>query len=153
MPSVKDQSTAEAIAREYTSNGRDKAQAMRTIGYAESSCKSGKAVGDVYGNLRVKAAIKAIDGKNEEKAGFTRADQRQRLVNSYAMAERQGNPNAMTGAARALNTMLGYDQEPAVNQDTARAIAQRMSDEDKKLATLAARLRTEAEARKGLKLA
>ena len=57
MPSIKDQSTVDMIAREFCSNGRDKAQGMRTIGYAESSCKSGKAVGDVYGNLRVKAAI------------------------------------------------------------------------------------------------
>ncbi|KKL23492.1 hypothetical protein LCGC14_2424850 [marine sediment metagenome] len=61
MPSIKDQSTVEAVAREFCSNGRDKAQSMRTVGYAESSCKSGKAVGDVYGNLRVRQAIAAIE--------------------------------------------------------------------------------------------
>lgn len=72
MPSVKDQETADAIALEYISNGRDKAQAMRTIGYAESSCKSGKAVGDVYGNLRVKEAIARIDAKTRSESVASR---------------------------------------------------------------------------------
>lgn len=45
---------------------------MRTIGYAESSCKSGKAVGDVYGNLRVKEAIARTDAKASEKLEHNR---------------------------------------------------------------------------------
>jgi len=68
MPSIKDQSTVNAIAREFTTNGRNKEAAMRKIGYAESSCKSGKAVKDVFGNLRVREAIEAIDRESQAKA-------------------------------------------------------------------------------------
>ena len=47
---------------------------MDTIGYAKSSCKSGKAVKDVYGNLRVEAAIAHIDAKTRSGAIKTRSE-------------------------------------------------------------------------------
>jgi hypothetical protein len=72
MPSIKDQSTVKAIAREFTSNGRDKAEAMRTVGYALSSCRSGCNVGKIYADTRVIAAIKAIDDKNKAKIEHTK---------------------------------------------------------------------------------
>lgn len=72
MPSIKDPTTVKAIAQEYCGNGRDKAKAMKTIGYAESSCKSGRAVKYVYGNVRVKTAIAKIDAKTAKKHTITR---------------------------------------------------------------------------------
>ncbi len=146
MPSIKDLSTIKAIAREYCGNGRDKAKAMRTIGYAESSCKSGKAVGDVYGNLRVIAEIKAIDDETAEKLGITRAGQHLKLQEAYKIAKAAKNPSAMTGAVREQNEMAGLHRDKAPNADKERAIAERMSSEDKELAQALAKIRTEQEA-------
>jgi hypothetical protein len=105
MPSIKDHTTVKAIAREYCSNGRDKAQAMRTIGYAESSCKSGKAVGDVYGNLRIKEAIRAIDAKTTAKLDHTRQIAIDLLNEALGMARKQGNTTAIIAATRELNAI------------------------------------------------
>jgi hypothetical protein len=111
MPSIKDQSTVEAIAREYCSNGRDKANAMRTIGYAESSCKSGKAVGDVYGNLRVKDAIRAIDVKSAKIAEFSLCDYQQQLREDRAMAIELKQPSACVSASVAMGRSCGFDKD------------------------------------------
>ena len=151
MPSIKDDSTVEAIAREFTSNGRNKAAAMRTIGYAESSCVSGQAQGDVYNNLRVKAAIKAIDDKRADKADITRellVDKMYDIVNDNTSTKTE-----RTRAASLIADMIGAKREAAPNKEREQALAARMSKEDREVAKLAARLRTEHEARKGIKLA
>ena len=148
MPSIKDQSTVEAIAREFTSNGRNKEKAMRTIGYAESSCKSGKAVGDVYGNLRVIAAIKAIDDKMAEEQDISR----EILVKKMMNIVDNGTKTEKTRAASLVADMMGYKREAAPNKEREQARAARMTKEDKELAAIAARVRTEQEARKGLRL-
>ena len=111
MPSVKDQSTAEAIAREYCSNGRNKEQGMRTIGYAESSCQSGKAVGDVYGNLRVKAAIAQIDAKTAQETGYSVECYRQELEKARARAQSLKQPSAEVSAIVAKGRSCGYDKD------------------------------------------
>ena len=60
MPSIKDESTVEAIAQEFTSNGRNKARALETIGYSKGYSNT-QGIGVVYSNLRVKQAIARID--------------------------------------------------------------------------------------------
>lgn len=66
MPSIKDQSTVEAIAREYCSNGRNEEQALLKIGYSKAYARSG--LGNrVYSNILLKAAIAKIDGETRVK--------------------------------------------------------------------------------------
>ena len=67
MPSIKDKSTVEAIAREFCSNGRNKEQALAALDYKPSYYKSGRAVQVVYGSARVKAAIARIDAEKQIK--------------------------------------------------------------------------------------
>ncbi len=130
MPSVKDQETCEAIALEYTSNGRDKAQGMRTIGYAESSCKSGKAVGCVYGNVRVKAAIARIDKKTAKVLDLSRKGQHEKLERALKIAEDGKNPSAMASVIREQNEMLGYHRDKAPNTERQAQIRDRMEQEE-----------------------
>lgn len=117
MPSIKDNSTVEAIAREFTSNGRNKERAMRTIGYAESSCKSGKAVKDVYGNLRVKQAIARIDAKTSEKIEHNQEIAIKKLYADYENLETaalRGNIAAIqarTAIIRELNEITGQHKK------------------------------------------
>ena len=117
MPSIKDQSTVNALAVKYTSNGRDKAQAMRTIGYAESSCKSGKAVKDVYGNLRVIKAIAKIDTKTSKKYEHNQEIAIKKLYSDYENLETAavgGNISAIqarTAIIRELNDITGQHKQ------------------------------------------
>lgn len=62
MPSIKDESTVEAIARAFTSNGRKKQEALSSVGYADSyAWGGGRGCEVVFSNVRVKAAIARID--------------------------------------------------------------------------------------------
>lgn len=143
MPSIKDKSTVKAIAREFCSNGRDKAKAMDTIGYAESSCKSGKAVKDVYGNLRVIEAIKALDAKIGEKLDLSRETQHKKLQAAYKMAKKTKSATGMVAATREQNAMLGYIREKGLNLEKEAALQARMTTEEARLAVIVANLRTD----------
>jgi hypothetical protein len=118
MPSIKDPTTVQAIAREYCSNGRDKAEAMRTIGYAESSCKSGRAVGDVYGNVRVKAAILAIDEAGAAKSETTIESVQEMYNAAYALAQTGNQPSAMVSAVTGIARLYGMDKQTTVTEHT-----------------------------------
>ena len=62
----------------------------------------------------------------------------------------------MAGAKACIaeqDDLLGFRREVAPNKEMEQAIAQRMSGEDKELARVTAKIRTDEESRKGLKLA
>ena len=151
MPNIKDKSTVEAIARAFTSNGRNKTQGMITVGYDVAYSNSGKGHKSVYESIRVKEAIKAIDDKSAAKTDITR----ELLVSKmYAIIEdKTSNKADMTRAASLIADMQGYKREAAPNKEMEQAIAQRMSSEDKELARVTAKIRTDEESRKHLKLA
>lgn len=68
MPSIKDITTVNAIAREYCKNGRCKGLALQAIGYADSySINGGRGCEVVFSNVQVINAIKTIDDANEVK--------------------------------------------------------------------------------------
>ena len=117
MPSIKDESTVEAIAKEYCSNGRNKAQAMRTIGYAESSCKSGQATGDVYGNLRVKAAIARIDEEQAQIGHRTVEGLDKMYQEAFTASKTLKQPSAMVSAVTGIARLYGMDKDTHVNED------------------------------------
>ena len=69
MPSIKDDSTVEAIAREFTSTGRNKTETLKTIGYTEKYADS-RGLKVVFGNVRVKEAIARLDAKTQAKVDY-----------------------------------------------------------------------------------
>ncbi len=72
MPSIKDKGTVGLIARVFRGIGkRDKGATLRFVGYAESTCISGKALNDIYGDLRVINEIARQDAKAARKVGVT----------------------------------------------------------------------------------
>ena len=108
MPSIKQESTAEAIARAFTSNGRNEEQAMLTAGYSKTYARSG--LGHrIYSDIRVKAAIARIDEEARVKHDITVDDVQQMYVDGYEVAKKQRNSTGMatntTGIAR-LHGML-----------------------------------------------
>ncbi len=103
---------------------------MRTIGYAESSCKSGQATGDVYGNLRIIAAIARIDAKTAEKLDLSREGQHRKLEKALAMAIATESPAAMTSAIREQNEMLGYHRDKAPNAEKVAEMREHMDAEE-----------------------
>jgi len=67
MPSIKDKSTRELIAYQYTGPcKRNKTRAMIAVGYDEGYARSGDGQRSVYANIRVKQAIERIDAENKE---------------------------------------------------------------------------------------
>lgn len=80
MPNIKDQSTVDAIAREFTGNGRDKGKALRTIGYSDSYCST-LGIGKVYSNIRVIEAIARIDDVTKSESIATRKIRQQFWTN------------------------------------------------------------------------
>ncbi len=64
MPSIKDESTVEAIARAFCGEAkRCKTEALRIVGYSKGYYLGGRSAEVVWGNERVKAAIARIDAK------------------------------------------------------------------------------------------
>ncbi|KKK81939.1 hypothetical protein LCGC14_2808380 [marine sediment metagenome] len=150
MPSIKDESTVKAIAREFVSNGRNKTEALRTIGYKDSYCDT-NGIGVVYSNIRVIEAIAVLDVENGAKLEITRE-----LVVKEAwaiVADPTSTKTEITRALALVSDVQGFKREAAPNKEKEAALAARMTDEDRELAGIAALVRTEQEARRGLKLA
>lgn len=76
MPNIKDDSTVEAIAREFTNNGRNKAKALETIGYSKGYANT-QGIIVVYSNIRVKEAIARIDAETKAKHTADRQERKQ----------------------------------------------------------------------------
>ncbi len=108
MPSIKDQSTVDMIARVFCGEGkRNKTETLRFVGYSEGYADNGLGHGTVFGNIRVKAAIARIDAKQAEIGHRTIAGLDKMYQNAHDVAETMKNPNAMatniTGIARLYN--------------------------------------------------
>ena len=113
MPSIKDQTTVEAIAREYCNNGRNKTEALKAIGYSKSYYEGGRSAEVVWGNERVINAIKAIDAKTEAKFEHNRAIAIKLLTDNVSALDaiilaqpmNVAAVTARTGAIRELNAI------------------------------------------------
>lgn len=149
MPSITDKTTVKALARAFTSNGRKQEQAMVEVGYKPAYANS--YCGKMWENKALIAAIRVIDDKSAAKTDITR----ELLVKKmYDIVEdKTSNKADMTRAASLIADMQGYKREAAPNKEMEQAIAQRMSSEDKELARVTAKIRTDEESRKHLKLA
>jgi hypothetical protein len=118
MPNIKDQSTVEAIAREFCSNGRNKTEAMITVGYEETYANGGRGQGIVYGNEHVRDAISAIDGKRAGELEHNRATALELLHEAIAMARIQGNTAAIIAATRELDAISNLHKATIITEST-----------------------------------
>ena len=76
------------------------------------------------------------------------------VTKMQAIVDNTASTNAdKTRAASLIADMCGYKREAAPNKEREQAIAQRMTDDEKKVATYAAQHLTAQEARAGLRLA
>lgn len=131
---------------------RNGARAYRT---AYPNCHSGynAHAARLIAKDSIKQRISRIMAELADKLDLTRDAQYKRLLGAYDMAVTQKDPRAIKSVLAEINLMLGYQREAAPNEEKEQARAARMSKEDREMAVLAALLRTEQEARAGLKLA
>ena len=115
MPSIKDESTVEAIARAFTSNGRKQEQAMIEVGYTKTYAR--KYCGHMWANNRLKVAIGRIDAKQGREQGRTvqNLDEMYQAIFDQAKGLKQSSAavSAVTGLAR----LYGMDKDNQVNTD------------------------------------
>jgi phage terminase small subunit len=138
--------------REYTTNGHNATKAYKT---AYPDCNIGANVNGskLLANTSIKAEIDRIEAETGARMDISRKAQYKRLLAAYDMAVTQGNVAGIKGILSEINLMQGYQRENAPNKEMEQAIADRMSSEDKELARVTAKIRTDEEARKHLKLA
>ena len=149
MPSIKDKSTVQAIAREFTSNGRNKAAALTKVGYSPAYVDN--YCGKIWGNVGLTKEIARLDAENQAKVDITR----ELLVDKMydIVDDKTSTRTERTRAASLIADMIGAKREAAPNKEKEQAIAARMTKEDKILAVQSAERRTSEEARAGLRLA
>ncbi len=88
-----------------------------------------------------------IQAETEQKLDLSRESQHEKLKEAFDIAKTGKNAAAMTSAIREQNEMLGYHRDKAPNTEREAARLARMTDEERKLAELAAKLRTEVESK------
>ncbi len=147
MPSIKDESTVEAIARAFCGPcKRNKTETLKLVGYSESYYNGGRSAEVVWGNDRIRAAIARIDketgGKREHDRTVSVELLRQNLV---LLSERANNGDiqaiqARTAVIRELNAISnlhsstvfdGHDKPTELSPDeldVLRANAKRLTD-------------------------
>ncbi len=133
MPSVREDSTVEALARAFCGEAkRSKGEAMRIVGYAESSCKSGQAMKDVYDNLRVKSAIARIDAVQAQIGHRTVENLDSMYQKGFDVAETQKNPTGMATNTTGIARLYGMDRDAGAGHEDK---IPPMTEEDRKVLT------------------
>ncbi len=112
MPSIKDQSTVDLIARLFCSNGRVKSAALSEAGYADSyAIEGGRGCGVVFRNVHVIAAIKGIDGKQAKKQGMTVKRMHLQYDEDRHFAQQCNSPGAAVSASLNTARLYGMDKD------------------------------------------
>jgi DNA helicase IV len=115
MPNIKDQTTVQAIAREYCSNGRNKLEALKTIGYKPSYYNT-LGIGKVYSNIRVIEAIKAIDEDGAAKNEMTVERVQQMYIGAHDLAVEHNQPSAAVSAITGIARLYGMDKDASLDK-------------------------------------
>ncbi len=109
MPSIKDKSTIEAIAREFTSNSRSQANALMSVGYSRFySERQGK---KLFNNVQVIEAIERIDAVSAEEAGVTVETMRIQYDEDRQFAIDCKSPSACVSASVSKARLYGMDKD------------------------------------------
>ena len=132
MPNIKDKSTVEAIAREYCSNGRNKGDALRTIGYSDSYCDT-LGIGKVYSNIRVKDAIARIDSRQAAQQGRTVKQIDDMYTADRELARALKQPSAAVSAVTGIARLYGMDKDAGGTEEQ-QALAATVAEQAKLIA-------------------
>jgi hypothetical protein len=139
----------ELFCQEYKKD-RNGARAYRD---AYPNCNSGhdRAAHRLLRNVEIKARIAVLMAELRAEIDISR----ELLVKKmYAIVDdTKSTKTEKTRAASLIADMCGFKREAAPNKEKEQALAERMSEEDKREALIVAKIRTEEEARKGLKIA
>lgn len=141
MPSIKDKSTIEALARAFCSNGRKQEQAMIDVGYTPAYASS--YCGVMWDNQRVQAAIARLDEKTAERLQITRETQLTDLEEAKQMSRDLKMPAAFVSACREQDNILGLIRDKAPNTEKIAEMVARMSDEEIQTRRIVAKIRTD----------
>ena len=120
MPSIRDDSTVEAVAQAFTSNGRVKSTALQAAGYSRHYSRHGGL--KLFDNVRLKQAISGIDGKTSEILDHDRAIAIDLLTSDYAnLATKAGKGDiqaiqARTSIVRELNAISNLHSQTLVSK-------------------------------------
>lgn len=114
MPSIKDQSTVEAIARAFTGEcKRNEEQAMLAVGYSKTYARGGRGHEMVYANERIKAAIARIDSKSAVKQARTVESLDEMYQQGFDVAKHQKNSTGMATNAAGIARLYGFGGDKA----------------------------------------
>lgn len=116
MPNIKDDSTVEAIAREFCTNGRNKAKTLEKMGYSKGYANT-QGIIVVYSNVRVKAAIARIDKKQAEIGHRTVKGLDAMYDEAFEIAKVQKNAAAMATNITGIARLYGMDKDHAITDD------------------------------------
>ncbi len=141
-----------AFINEYMINGHNATKAYKTA-YPDAGTSAEFNASRLMSNDKIKAEIARKVAELAETNGHTRVDQLKKLDEAFDKAKSGNQPTAMVSATKAQNEMLGYIQDKAPNAEQAQAVAQRMTEQDRAIAVEVARILTDREASKGLRLA
>ena len=113
--SIKEESTVEALARAFCSNGRKQEQAMLDVKYSATYAR--KYCGLLWANPRLKAAIARIDAVQAQIGCRTVKNLDSMYQQGFDVAKTQNNPTGMatntTGIARLYNMDQSASSEKA----------------------------------------
>ncbi len=135
-------------ANELTYNkGRESA---RAAGYKGNDNTLAVVATENLNKPNVIAEIARINSETAELMQITRAGQHKKLAEAFKVAKDNNQASAMVSAIREDNEMCGYHREKALNPEKEAEKAARMTDEERRLAEITAKVRVEQEARKGI---
>ncbi len=135
MPNIKDDSTVEAIARAFTSNGRVRCKALQEVGY---SVKYSEHAGlKLLDNVRVKAAIARIDGKGSVKAERTVQSLDEMYQDAYDTSLLLKQPSAMVSAVTGIARLYGMDKDNEIGGKAPDSISAEQAERYSAMAAIA----------------
>ena len=105
MPDIRNKQTVEAVAREFTSNGRNAELALKAIGYSDNTAEHMSK--DVLSSLVVKAAIERIDAVSEAKREWDRELAISALITDRELLKSKAN----SGDIQAINARTAINRE------------------------------------------
>ena len=121
MPTIRDENTVDIIAREYCSNGHNKAKALHTVGYGRNYAYSGQAT-KLYEKPALKKAIEAIEGQRKAKTEEIVVHNKEKSLKMaqyiYDKADKLDKTNSMTGALREMDVVAGLVNQTPVTVNT-----------------------------------
>lgn len=127
MPSIKDKSTVEAIAREFCSNGRNKRKALKAVGYSDKYAEH--RTDKVLSNVGVKQAIARIDAKTAARSEYSIDKCDDQYSDIISLAIQLNQPSAAVSAITGRARLRGWDKDAGVKDTAPEPISAEQAEE------------------------